>query len=176
MVSPLQKDGFRYLVIWIAIALLTSLFVAITVKVSFASSSGILSASTNVPAACFISIQPNSISFGVITPGSNLPTNQAITDNDVNGNVAANIIVSGSDWSDGGVNSFGVTNTVWSPSTSNSYTGTPLTSVAVDTGITIPIPSLVTPITGNTLYFGLAIPISIVPAVYSQSITITNSC
>lgn len=172
----LPRVAPRYVAMLAAMALILTVLTSCFVNISSASASGTVSASTSVISDCFISLTPNSISFGAVTPGGNVPTNVLVTDKDPNGNVAANIIVSATAWSDGGSNSFGVSNTVWSPTTSGSYSGMSLTTTPVDTGIVIPTPSLVLPTTSNSVYFGLAVPASIAPTTYMQTITMTNSC
>jgi hypothetical protein len=128
----------------------------------------------NVVGTCYISL-PSSISFGSVNPGSNTDTNVIVTDNDINGNVAANVLVDGTTWV-AGANSFGVSNTVWDAASQPSFTGNALTNALVLTPIVVPAPSLGTPTTSNNIYFGVGIPQGTVAGSYTQNILIENSC
>lgn len=117
---------------------------------------------------CQISLSPNSITFGSLTPGSTYPTDIGVTDTN-NGAVAANVLVSGGNWI-GGALSFGVSNTLWSQSSEPTYTGTALTASLANTPIVIGAGG------SNSIYFGLGAPLATPAATYSQTITIENSC
>lgn len=158
------------------LAAVTSLFSAILFGSSmvFAASSNV-AASVSISAVCYTSATPNSISFGTMSPNTNVPTNVLVTDQDVGGNVGSYLYISGSSWSSGS-NSFGISNTTWDSSSQSTYTGTGLSSTASNTAILIPSPSISTPTTSNDVYFGLAIPSATPAGTYTQTITFENSC
>jgi hypothetical protein len=167
------------------ISIATTMLIAIIVLIaSFyfeplatATATNTVTASANVQGTCYISLSSNQINFGSISPNANVPTNMIITDSDNGGNVAANILVDGTNWIYSSY-SFGVSNTLWSASTQSTYTGTPLTltPTLTNTNIVIPAPTQTTPTTSNNIYFGLAIPAGTPPGIYTQTITIENSC
>ncbi|MGC8688036.1 MAG: hypothetical protein ACP5RQ_01395 [Candidatus Micrarchaeia archaeon] len=142
-----------------------------------ATATNTVTASANVVGTCYISLSSNTINFGNILPNANVPTNMLITDYDNGGNVAANILISGTNWTYSSY-SFGVSNTLWSASMQSTYTGTALTltPTLTSTGIVIPTPTQTSTTTSNNIYFGLAIPAGTPAGVYTQTITIENSC
>ncbi|QRF74384.1 hypothetical protein Micr_00920 [Candidatus Micrarchaeum sp.] len=147
-------------------------------NVAFASSSNTVTANVAVEGVCYISLSPNAISFGSLYPTATHADNVLVTDSDPYGNVAANVLVSGTDWASSTYN-FGVSNTTWSATSSNTFlTTTQLTNSPVPTGISIPAPSptVSNGITSNSIYFGLSVPGAIPAGTYTQRITITNSC
>ncbi len=134
-----------------------------------------------VQPTCYISLSSNAINFGQLAAGKNTGyTSNVIVDSDNGGNVAANILVNGTNWeeiSPATGNSFGVSNTVWGPSNTVAYSaGTHLTTIANNTNILIPAPTQSTPTTSNDIYFGLGIPGGTPAGTYTQTITIENSC
>jgi hypothetical protein len=138
--------------------------------VTFTQSSGSVTASVNVPLYCGITLNPTSISFGSVSPGSNVPTNVLVTDTNSAGNTQANVLIEGGNWISVS-SSFGVSNTLWDSTTQTTYTGNALTLSLASTGETLSASA-----GSNTLYFGLAVPASQAAGVYSQTITIENSC
>ncbi len=135
-------------------------------------------ATVNVPSTCFIGVSTNTINFGTINPGANVPTNHLVTVQDPGGNIAANIMVDGYNWQSGS-NSFGVTNTLWDVSTDVTYLGNALLlapSGLTDTHLQTPAPTISNPTTTNNIYFGLGIPSGAVAGAYTQNIIIENSC
>ncbi len=135
----------------------------------------------NVQQVCYITLSTNSINFGQIPAARNTGyTNNGIIDYDQGGNVAANILVEGTNWNEVSPvtgNSFGVSNTVWGTSNTVAYSaGTALSNILADTAIQIPAPTQTTPTTSNSIYFGLGIPGGTPAGVYQQTITIENSC
>lgn len=129
----------------------------------------------NVATQCFISLSPSTINFGAINPGANVPTANEITDSDIGGNIAANVLVYGGNWIFGS-NNFGVSNTLWSPSSLGTYSGNALTNSLVNTQIVVQAPTPTQTTTSNNIYFGLAIPAGTIAGTYSQNIVIENSC
>jgi hypothetical protein len=134
-------------------------------------------ASVTVGSTCFISLSPNTINFGNIYASANVPTNMLITDSDNGGNVEANVLVEGTSWNGSSV-SFGVSNTLYSPSTQSAYVGNALTSTLTLTTplITVPAPTQSVPTSSNSIYFGLGVPPGTPAGSYTQTITIENSC
>ena len=166
------------------ITALISVFVGLALFVAFSglatayTASNTVTASANVQGVCYISLSSNTINFGNRAPNANVPTNMLITDYDNGGNVAANILVDGTNWIYSNTTIFGVSNTLWSPASQTTYTGTALTlsPTLTDTGIVVPQPTPSTSTTSNNIYFGLAIPAGTGAGIYTQTITIENSC
>ncbi len=129
----------------------------------------------NVLPYCYISLGTYSISFGTISPGSNSPTSNVVAVNDPGGNVQANVLVDGTDWTTGSSN-FGVSNTLWNPTSLGTYAGNALTNALAPTSIIIPAPSVGSPTTSNNIYFGLGVPAGTTAGAYTQNILIENSC
>jgi hypothetical protein len=130
--------------------------------------------SANVQGVCYISLNTLTINFGTVVASANVPTQFGVTDSDNGGNVAANMLVYGGNWV--GPATFGVGNTLWNPTSSNSYIGNVLTLSAVNTGIVIPAPTQSSPSTSNDIYFGLGVPGGAPSGTYTQNIIIENSC
>ncbi len=137
-----------------------------------------VTAEVTVQPTCFISLTPNAISFGSLTPTTNTPTNKLITDYDPNGNAQASVLVSGTTWNSvsNSLIGFGTSNTLWSASSQSTYTGNALTGTATTTGITIAAPNTINPTTNSPIYFGLGVPAGTPAGTYQQTITIENSC
>ena len=132
----------------------------------------------NVQSYCFISLSNTAIGFGAINPGSNVGTTNVVTVSDPGGNVAANILVDGSNWISG-ANNFYVANTVWNPTSSATYVGNNLKldpSGLTDTNIQITAPTLSTPTQSASIYFGLAVPGGQAAGTYTQNIVLENKC
>ncbi|MGC8687672.1 MAG: hypothetical protein ACP5RM_03165 [Candidatus Micrarchaeia archaeon] len=144
-------------------------------KYNQSSSSNTVTLVANVVGTCYISLSTNSISFGNVYASANVPTNVLVTDYDNNGNVAATLMVSGTNWQ-GATTTFGVSNTLWSAASQSSYTGNALTSTLTSTGITVPAPTQSSPTQSAPIYFGLAVPPGTPGGSYTQTITIENSC
>ncbi|MGC9011245.1 MAG: hypothetical protein ACP5JN_03875, partial [Candidatus Micrarchaeia archaeon] len=147
---------------------------------STTSNSATLSVTANVQSTCYISLSPTLINFGTIASGANTGTTwNGIVDTDPNGNAQATIYVYGSNWiySSNTAISFYVSNTMWSASSTISYSsGTGLTLSPVSTGIIIPAPTQAQPSTSNTIYFGVGVPGGAPAGAYTQNIIIENSC
>ncbi len=146
-------------------------------SVAFASSTtSNVTANVAVESVCYINLSPNAISFGSMFPTETYPDNVLVTDSDPNGNVAANVLVSGSNWVSG-TNSFGVSNTTWSATSSSTFlTTNRLSATPAITGITIAAPTTSSNTPSNSIYFGLNVPGAIPAGTYTQTITIENSC
>lgn len=129
-------------------------------------------ATVNVPATCFIDLSTNTINFGSLAPTAQYPANQLIVDTNSGGNIAANVLVDGGNWiGTNTIHTFYVTNTIWNPASSNTFTpSNDLTSTLSDTQI----------VAGAGLsanvFFGVQIPAGQIADTYTQTINIENSC
>ena len=139
---------------------------------SVSSSTETVQLTANVQGACYIALSPNTIAFGAIYASANVPTNVMVTDTDSAGNAAANVLLEGTAWTGLGSNSFGVSNTMWDATSQSTYTGTALSNTLALTSISI---SATTPASAN-VFFGLGVPGGTPAGVYTQTITIENSC
>ncbi len=129
----------------------------------------LVSASVTINSYCSFTVSNTAIDFGSLFPGNTIPTDNVITVSDT-GNIGSNILTSGSNWAFAS-NTFGVTNTVWSPTSGTTYaSATPLTGTTTDTKI------VVTTTTSNDIYYGLGIPAGEAPGTYSQTINVISSC
>jgi len=120
---------------------------------------------------CVVSLSTNTISFGSVNPGTNTgSTNQNVTITNSGSGTATNVTIRGTDWSDGGGNTFAVGNTEWSTSAFTYGSGTDLTTT--DAAITTNLGA------GNsiTTYFGVGVPQYQAASSYTQTITITMNC
>lgn len=154
-------------------------------QVSYAGTlSNTVSASATVSSVCYITLTPTSINFGSIASGANVLTNVQVTDNDINGNAAANVLIGGGTgpvspyngvWVSGG-NSFGIANTLFSGASQASYTGTAVTNTLTLTTIYVGAPTQASPFVANSIYFGLNIPGGTAAGSYTTNIVIENSC
>ena len=158
-------------------AIATVLLLGPDVGLAYATSSNTVVATANILSVCYISLTPNAIAFGGsgITPGLTSSAN-SISDNDLNGNVQASIILYGTDWVSGSNVFFG-TNTLWSASSGGSYAAISNTvSSPTNTGLTVAAPSPANNPTSTNIYFELHVPGATPPGLYTQTITIENSC
>ncbi len=153
--------------IFAAVVLLSS-----TVSFAYTSNTS-ATANVNVGNVIYITITPSSNTFGNVYPGSAYDTNVLFTDTDNGGNLAANILISGSGFSYGS-NTIGVSNTLWDYSSQTSYAGTALSGTPADTGITLAQPSIASPSTSNEIYFGVSIPSGTEAGLYAQTLTFNN--
>ena len=129
-----------------------------------------VTASVTINNYCSFTVSNSAINFGSMNPGANtVTTANAITVTDT-GNIGSNILTSGSSWVFNS-NTFGVTNTVWSTSSSTAYA-----SANLLTGSTVDTKMIVTTATPNTIYYGLGIPAGQAPGTYSQTIDVISSC
>ncbi len=119
---------------------------------------------------CAIFLAPNTLDFGNIEPGANVPADFAVTDNNL-GPVVANILVSGTNWIDGS-NSYFTANTVFNAISQSSYVGIPLPLFQT----TIDTMDQITGFFSLGVYFGTAVPPSEERGSYTQNIIIENSC
>ena len=120
-----------------------------------------------VQKTCTISLNTASINFGSLASGSNIPTVNAITDDNI-GNTNAYMLVYGGNWI--GPASLGVSNTTWAASNDVAFPANRLSALAYNTTIRVSAGS------SNDIYFGLGIPGGAPGGAYSQDITIENSC
>ena len=130
-----------------------------------------VTASVTINNYCTFTVSNTAINFGSMNPGTTTATtaNGVVTVTDT-GNVGSNILTSGTTWTFGS-NTFGVQNTVWSPSSTTAYaSANVLTGSAVNTNI------IVTTTATNTIYYGLGIPAGQAPGTYSQTIDVISTC
>lgn len=124
-----------------------------------------------VPSTCFATVSPNAINFGSLAPTTQYAPANQVVDSNAGGNVAANIVVSGTDWTTSGSGNFLVTNTVWNPTNTVTFTqSNDLTLLPVDTKIQMSAGG-----SGN-IFFGVQIPSGQAVGTYTQTITIESSC
>ena len=157
--------------IWKVITIFAVLAIAIGAAKAYTDSDTI-TATVSVPAICTVSLDTNTIDFGSVAPGADTgATNQQVTITNSGTATATNVTIKGTDWSDGGTNSFAVGQTEWGTSAFTYGSGTDLTSsdVAITGGNLTKGASL-------TLYFGVGVPSGQNSASYNQTITITMNC
>lgn len=125
-----------------------------------------------VPSACIATLNSSSVVFGSVTPGSNTgAANQAVSVLNNGNTQATNTTITGTTWSDGGVNSMAVGQTQYGVSGFTYGAGTALTTSPVS-------------LTGGNLaaggslavYFGVGIPVQQAAATYNQTITVSMNC
>lgn len=143
-----------------------------------------VTANVVVQGVCYISLFPSGISFGTLTPTATYNTNVIVSDNDVGGNTAANVLIeatSGSGatlgyWIGPGSNTIPVGNTLYNGGSLGSYAGNALTNSLVVTAINVPAPNIVVTTTTANVFFGLGVPGGTAGGTYTQNILIENSC
>ncbi len=119
---------------------------------------------------CQISLSPGAISFGSLNPTASTATQDTITDKN-NGNIAANILIYGTNWIGTGSNAFGVSNTVWSGTLNLPFaSANALTSSAILTLLTVGSSS------SANIFIGAEVPGGAAGGIYTQNIIIENSC
>ncbi|MEM0154970.1 MAG: hypothetical protein QW814_04015 [Methanothrix sp.] len=175
----LEKHKIKaFLAVFASVLVVSGTLMLAIGNVSFAAtgSNTVITANVAVESVCYISLSPNAISFGSLYPTATHADNVLVTDSDPNGNVAANVLVSGGNWING-TQSFGVSNTTWSATSSNTFlTTNPLTTTPTITGISIAAPTISANTPSNSIYFGLSVPGAIPAGTYTQTITISNAC
>ncbi|MEM0201199.1 MAG: hypothetical protein QXD23_02230 [Candidatus Micrarchaeaceae archaeon] len=182
MVFEKIKDG-RVILGAVSATIFTIFLLSMNFAVSYATiSSNTIAASANVLGTCYISLSPNTITFGGsgVTPGITTSAN-TIVDTDQNGNIAANILVYSSDWTGPSPSSsFAFSGTYTETNSilpSGAYSSVPnsISSIAL-TQLVIPAPTLTSPSASANVFFELNVPGGLGAGVYSQTITIENSC
>ena len=117
---------------------------------------------------CTISLSTSAINFANVGPGNNIAATNAVTD-DNTGNSNAYMYIYGGNWI--GPAQFGVSNTIWAPSSGVPFASANMLSAAPENTL------LLVPSSGsNTIYFGLGVPAGTPAGYYSQNIMIENSC
>lgn len=176
--SNLKKIVYSIGIVGITVAF-AALFVlemiAIT-PISFASPvTNTVVASVNVPSACAISLNPNSINFGIVVPSQSTPVSTSVTDTN-GGNTNTIIFVSAGNWisTTNAMIQFGTPaaeDTAYGATSIPLYSsGNVLSSTASPTTINIAANS------ANSVYFGVSVPSGQTANVYSQNILMENSC
>lgn len=175
----MRTKSFVGLGLWLAF-ILAVMAVVVYMHPAFASpGSAALTANVNVGNVIYLNVVNSSsgskINFGSIFPKNSYDTNVLVTDNDIGGNIGANVLVEGSSWLNASTSdTFGVSNTLWAASAQTSNTGTTLSGSFVNTGISIAQPTLSTPSTSNSIYFGLNVPAGTPPGNYIQVVSFEN--
>lgn len=115
-----------------------------------------------------------------LNPGTNtIGTSNAIAVTDT-GNLASNILVSGSNWNSGSQN-FHVTNTIWSATSNSAFNpGSVIGSLETNeiylTGTSTDTQIPVNTVSANYIYLGVSVPAGQAPGTYSQTINVISSC
>ena len=116
-----------------------------------------------------------------LNPGTNtIGTVNTIAVTDT-GNLASNILTSGSNWNYN-ANTFNVQNTIWSPGANTLFSpGTVASNSAVDnevylTGTTSDTHIPVNTVGANSIWYGVAVPAGQAPGTYTQTINVISSC
>ena len=126
--------------LWLALIVAIIAFEAYMRPAFAQSSNTTLTANVNVGNVIYLAVANvnagNVINFGSIFPGSYHDTNVSVTDNDIGGNIGANILVEGSSWLNAS-NTIGASNTFWSPTPLTNLGTNALTSAFANTFITI---------------------------------------
>jgi hypothetical protein len=166
-----RLNKFNILITLVLIGAL-ALFI-FAVKINYSTSTGTVTASVSVGNVIYLSVSPNTINFGNLDTLTSYNTNMLVTDTDNGGNIAANLLVEGSNWVYYS-NTINVGNTLWNPTSLSSYSGTALTNTFTTTNIIIPQPTLTSSITSNNIYFGVNVPGGTPPGNYIQTLTFEN--
>ncbi len=167
-------NGRLTLTMAVGAAFLSALFVlGISLSSVAAASTNTVIANVVVGNVIYLSLTPNTLNLGNVYPSTATFTNSLATDNDIGGNIAANILIKGTGFVYN-ANSIGVSNTLWSATTQSTYAGTALTTSFADTSIIVPQPTQSTPSQSNSIYLGFNIPASTPPGLYTQTISFEN--
>ncbi len=166
----MKSSLYMYGVGIISIVVIITLTLLFGISVSATSGTSNVIASVTVPAVCGIPTSLSAIDFGSLAPGESVNTNNGIIDTNTGGDIVANVLLSGTDWTSTS-SSIGVSNTVYSAILNTVYANAiPLTLTPHLTTI------IIGAYTSNTIYFGLRLPQHALKGIYSQTITIENSC
>ena len=129
-----------------------------------------LLAATNVISGCSFATNTLSLNFGSLYLGTNtIGTTRSVAVSDT-GATPSNIFVSASNWDSPTGNSFGVSNTIYNSILQPYFVPPALSFTITDSLIKV------NTISANRITFGLALPITAKPDVYSQSINIISIC
>jgi hypothetical protein len=145
------------------------------------SPSNTITANVYVPGTCYTSVTPNAITFGTMYPGTTYNTNVLITDNDIGGDVSATMWIGANwiSWQSAANTILVAGNVMYSQTSLGSFGGTAMTTnnpTVTSPAIYIPGPTLASPSTGNTIYFGMNVPGGTPAGLYGLTLVIQNSC
>jgi len=165
--------------LWLAVVASIATFEVYMGTANASSSNGTVTANVAVGNVIYLtvsnSVSGNVINFGSMYSNTSYNTNVIVTDNDVGGNIGANILVEGSTWLNASTSdTFGVSNTFWSPTSLANLGTNALTSAFANTLITIAAPTLTTPYASNSIYFGVNVPSGTPEGNYIQTISFEN--
>ena len=153
----------------LAAAIATALMGAISFAMT---SSATVTATMVVASICTVSLSNTAVNFGTVEISGNAPTANDIADTN-EGNIAANILLDGTNWVYSS-NSFFSANTIWDFSShSGGVSGNTLGLAPgniVDTSYVLDISQKA------DLFFGTQVPNQQAVGTYSQTITIENKC
>jgi len=157
----MKSKNFNWLVtIFVAALTFSALLLLSSRNVSATTSnSQQVTASVNVLGTLYTDINPTSITWKNY-PNFTNDTNTLITVSDQNGNIPGNIFIWGTATLSNTLNgnSIAIGNVLWNPTSSNTYTGTPVTTSQVNTLIVVAAPNIITPTTNSPIYLGANIP------------------
>jgi len=160
MATFMASKNFNLLVtIFVAALTFSALLLLSSSNLSATTSSNTVSASVNVLGTLYTDISPTSITWKNYPTLAN-DTNTPITVSDQNGNIPGNIFIWGTATLSNTLNgnSIAIGNVLWNPTSSNTYTGTPVTTSQVNTLIVVAAPTISTPTTNSPIYLGVSIP------------------
>ncbi|MDE1810701.1 MAG: hypothetical protein KGH66_01520 [Candidatus Micrarchaeota archaeon] len=165
------------IILTIAIALVLGIALP---SISFASFSfpysNTVAASLTVPNVCVDVLSNTVIAFGSVAPTANAPITNAVVDTN-DGNIAANILLDGTNWIASATVNYFVTNTVWDFSAhASGISYTSANSLGLAPGNLVNTFNVIGVSAQVPLYFGTTVPALAAPATYSQTVTIENLC
>ena len=172
MATFMASKNFNWLVtIFVAALTFSTLLLLSSSNLSATTSSNTVSASVNVPGTLYTDISPTSITWTYYPKLANA-TNTLITVSDQNGNIPGNIFIWGTATLSNALNgnSIAIGNVLWNPTSSNTYTGTAVTTSQVNTLIVVAAPTISTPTTNSPIYLGVSIPAGTPNGLYTGSI------
>jgi hypothetical protein len=123
-----------------------------------------------IPSNCLFTTDIASFHLGSISQGTNVATTQNIITTTNSGNIASNILISGTTWS-WGSNSMVVGQTRWARTATAWASATALTASPADTLIYVPSAAAT-----NTITWAAAVPLYQAPGTYAQTISLSSSC
>ncbi|MDE1810699.1 MAG: hypothetical protein KGH66_01510 [Candidatus Micrarchaeota archaeon] len=130
-----------------------------------------VTATLTIPSVCTVTVSNTAINFGSVSPTSNAPTANAVTDTNAGG-VPANILLDGTNWVYLS-NSFFVSNTEWDFSSNPGLSGNTL---GIAPGNLVDTYNVIGSTQKVTLFFGIFVPPQQAVGTYTQTVTVENKC
>jgi len=140
--------------------------------VAFASSSATVAATLTISLTCMVTLSNTAINFGAVSISGNAPTANTVRDAN-NGNMPANILLSGTNWVYSS-NSFFAANTIWDFSSHAS--GVSGNTLGLSPGNIVDTYNVIGESQDALVYFGVQIPGQQAVGIYTQTVTIENKC